>query len=58
MNWGIQPVVECRRSEGQDELSCLDDIKKETADIVVASSDYAYISLKYVLYVTFFQLMK
>jgi hypothetical protein len=45
MNWGIQPVVECRRSEGQDELSCLDDIKKETADIVVASSDYAYISL-------------
>ncbi|RZB39249.1 transferrin-like, partial [Asbolus verrucosus] len=45
MNWGIQPVVECKRSEGTDELSCLDDIKKKYADVVVASSDYAYISL-------------
>ncbi|XP_044259528.1 transferrin-like [Tribolium madens] len=46
VNWGIQPVVECIRSDGDDELSCLDDIKKGDADIVVASSDYAYISLK------------
>lgn len=47
VNWGIQPIVECVRSEGDNELSCLDDIKKEKSDIVVASSDYAYISLKY-----------
>ncbi|KYB29543.1 Transferrin-like Protein [Tribolium castaneum] len=46
VNWGIQPVVECVQSEGDDELSCLDDLKKGSADIVVASSNYAYISLK------------
>lgn len=48
LNRGIQPVISCAETEG-NELSCLDDIKKQTADVTVASSDYAYATLKYLL---------
>lgn len=47
LNEAIQPVVECVRSDNDDEISCLDNIKKGTSDVVMASSDYAYITLKY-----------
>lgn len=49
LNRGIQPAFNCRITEGHDELACLDDIKKLESDITVASSDYAYASLTYLI---------
>lgn len=49
LNRGIQPVIKCKKTEGNDELACLDDIKMKTSDITVASSDYAYASLTYLI---------
>lgn len=46
MNEAVQPVLECVRSDSNDEIACLDDVKKGRADVVMTSSDYAYITLK------------